>query len=145
MIIICNNVSHRVDVGIWYILRAQRGSHIPTLKPKYIPYNYMDPLGLGTLKPQKPYYLSTWTRRVMQRPGCRPVARDLRVSLGLQLHGLFRVQGLSRLIACGISKSNSCRGCILEESFWCEVSVAHDTLACKPGNRRDQTTKGPKT
>ena len=35
----------RVPVGIWYILRAQRGSHIPTLKPKYIPYNYMDPLG----------------------------------------------------------------------------------------------------
>ena len=35
----------RVHVGIWYTLRAQRGSHIPTLKPKYIPYNYMDPLG----------------------------------------------------------------------------------------------------
>ena len=35
----------RVHVGIWYILRAQRGSHIPTLRPKYIPYAYMDPLG----------------------------------------------------------------------------------------------------
>ena len=35
----------RVHVGIWYILRAQRGSHIPTLRPKYIPYSYMDPLG----------------------------------------------------------------------------------------------------
>ena len=35
----------RVHVGIWYILRAQRGSHIPTLRPKYIPYTYMDPLG----------------------------------------------------------------------------------------------------
>ena len=32
-------------MGIWYILRAQRGSHIPTLRPKYIPYTYMDPLG----------------------------------------------------------------------------------------------------
>ena len=38
--------SQRVHVGIWYILRAQRGSHIPTLRPKYIPYSYMDPLGL---------------------------------------------------------------------------------------------------
>ena len=36
----------RVLVGIGYILRAQRGSQIPTLKPKYIPYNYMDPLGV---------------------------------------------------------------------------------------------------
>ena len=34
-----------VHVGIWYILRAQRGPHIPTLRPKYIPYSYMDPLG----------------------------------------------------------------------------------------------------
>ena len=34
-----------VHVGIWYTLRAQRGSHIPTLRPKYIPYTYMDPLG----------------------------------------------------------------------------------------------------
>ena len=35
----------RVHVGIWYILRAQRGSHIPTLRPKYILYTYIDPLG----------------------------------------------------------------------------------------------------
>ena len=35
----------RVHVGIWYIHRAQRGSHIPTLRPKCIPYSYMDPLG----------------------------------------------------------------------------------------------------
>ena len=39
--------TQRVHVGIWYILRAQRGSHIPTLRPKYIPYYYMDPLGNG--------------------------------------------------------------------------------------------------
>ena len=39
--------TQRVHVGIWYILRAQRGSHIPTLRPKYIPYTYMDPLGGG--------------------------------------------------------------------------------------------------
>ena len=32
--------SQRVHVGIWYIL------HIPTLRPKYIPYTYMDLLGL---------------------------------------------------------------------------------------------------
>ena len=38
--------SQRVHVGIWYILRAQRGSHIPTLRAKYIPYSYMDPLGM---------------------------------------------------------------------------------------------------
>ena len=37
--------AQRVHVGIWYILRAQRGSHIPTLKPKHTPYSYMDPLG----------------------------------------------------------------------------------------------------
>ena len=37
--------TQRVHVGIWYILRPQRGSHIPTLRPKYIPYTYMDPLG----------------------------------------------------------------------------------------------------
>ena len=34
-------------VGMWYILRGQRGSHIPTIRPKYIPYTYMDPLSLG--------------------------------------------------------------------------------------------------
>ena len=39
----------RVHVAIWYILRAQRGSHIPTLRAKYIPYSYMDPL--GSMKP----------------------------------------------------------------------------------------------
>ena len=33
-----------VHVAIWFILRAQRGSHIPTLRAKYIPYTYMDPL-----------------------------------------------------------------------------------------------------
>ena len=38
-------VTQRVHVGIWYILRAQRGSPIPTIRPKYIPYTYMDPLG----------------------------------------------------------------------------------------------------
>ena len=41
------HISQRVHVGIWYILRAQRGSHIPTLRPKYTPYSYMDPLGLS--------------------------------------------------------------------------------------------------
>ena len=39
-------VSQKIHVGIWYILKAQRGSHIPTLRPKYTPYSYMDPLGL---------------------------------------------------------------------------------------------------
>ena len=38
-------LTQRVHVGIWYILRAHRGSHIPTLRAKYIPYSYMDPLG----------------------------------------------------------------------------------------------------
>ena len=45
---LCCLLSKAVPVGIWYILRAQRGSHIPTLKPKYIPYNYMDPFGLDS-------------------------------------------------------------------------------------------------
>ena len=39
------NIPQRVHVGIWYILKAKRGSHIPTLRPKYLPYSYMDPLG----------------------------------------------------------------------------------------------------
>ena len=43
--IISPNLTQRVHVGIWYILRAQRGSHLPTLRPKHIPYTYMDPLG----------------------------------------------------------------------------------------------------
>ena len=47
----CN--SQRVHVGIWYILRAQRGYHIPTLRPKYIPYTYMDPLGFWAI----PYFM----------------------------------------------------------------------------------------
>ena len=38
--------SQRVHVGIWYMLRAQRDSYIPTLRPGYTPYSYMDPLGL---------------------------------------------------------------------------------------------------
>ena len=45
--------TQRVHVGIWYILRAQRGSHIPTLRPKYVLYSYMDVLGKGT-GPQGP-------------------------------------------------------------------------------------------
>ena len=36
----------RLDLGFRCILRAQRGSHIPTLRPKYIPYTYIDPLGM---------------------------------------------------------------------------------------------------
>ena len=42
--------SQRVHVGIWYVLGAQRSSHIPTLRPKYIPYSYMDPLGMETTR-----------------------------------------------------------------------------------------------
>ena len=42
--------TQRVHVGKWYILRAQRGSHIPTLRPKYIPYTYMDPLGYRSIR-----------------------------------------------------------------------------------------------
>ena len=53
-------------VGIWYILRAQRGSHIPTLSPKYIPYTYIDPLGL--LGPKYPL-LETMYRQLGVRGG----------------------------------------------------------------------------
>ena len=38
--------SQRVHVGIWYTPRAQWGSRITILRPKYLPYNYMDPLGV---------------------------------------------------------------------------------------------------
>ena len=37
-----------LHVAIWYILRAQRGSHRTTLGPKYISCSYMQPLGSGT-------------------------------------------------------------------------------------------------
>ena len=37
--------TQRVHVGIGYMLRARSGSHIPTLRPKYLRYSYMDPLG----------------------------------------------------------------------------------------------------
>ena len=40
------NKSQGVHVGIWYILKAQSGSHMPTLRPKPMPYSYMDPLGV---------------------------------------------------------------------------------------------------
>ena len=38
--------AQRVHEGLWYIhiLRAQRGSNIPTLRSKYMPRSYMDPL-----------------------------------------------------------------------------------------------------
>ena len=40
------HVPKGTHVGIWYILRIQRGSHIPTLRPKYFPHSYMEPLGI---------------------------------------------------------------------------------------------------
>ena len=43
-------VTQRVHVGIWYTLRAQRGPHIPTLRTKYTPYSYMDPLGSNSIE-----------------------------------------------------------------------------------------------
>ena len=43
-------ITQRVHVSIWYILRAPKGSHIPTLRAKYIPYSYMDPLGKGLFR-----------------------------------------------------------------------------------------------
>ena len=45
--------TQRVHVGIWYILRAQRGSHIPTLRPKYIPYSYIGPFGVDRIWDKK--------------------------------------------------------------------------------------------
>ena len=48
-------VSQRLHVAIWYILRAQNGSHMPTLGPKYTPYSYMEPLGfrVWAMRPYK--------------------------------------------------------------------------------------------
>ena len=37
--------TQRLHVALWYILRAQNASHITTLGPKYIPKNYMEPMG----------------------------------------------------------------------------------------------------
>ena len=48
-----DSIIQRVHVGIWYILRAQKCSHIPTLRSKYIPYTYMDPLGKDHLEALK--------------------------------------------------------------------------------------------
>ena len=40
-------LAQRVHVGTWYILRALRRSHMPTVGPKYVLDSYMDPLGGG--------------------------------------------------------------------------------------------------
>ena len=51
----------RVHVGRSYRLRAQMGPHLRTLRPKHIPYSYMDLLGMQrptspiTLKPRLSY------------------------------------------------------------------------------------------
>ena len=37
----------KVHVGIWYMRRARRGSHVGALEPKYVLYEYMDTLGLN--------------------------------------------------------------------------------------------------
>ena len=37
-------LTQRFHVVTWYILRAVRASHTATLRPKYTPYSYMDPL-----------------------------------------------------------------------------------------------------
>ena len=65
-------LSQRVHVGIWYILMAQskRGSQLPTLRPKYIPYTYMDPLGMqfpGSLT--NPYLEDPDVRGSAKMPG----------------------------------------------------------------------------
>ena len=53
-----NKYSQRVHVGIWYILRAKRGSYIPTLRP--VLCSYMDHLGLAgaDMGPSETRYLS---------------------------------------------------------------------------------------
>ena len=56
------SMAQRVHVGIWYILRAKRGSHIPTLRPKYIPYTYMDPLGMAWVLPKEELTLACCMR-----------------------------------------------------------------------------------
>ena len=71
-----NPIPQRVHVGIWYILRAQRGSHIPTLRPKYTLYSYMDPLG----------------SKVQAHCGC--TLRSLRPAMQLSSHSGRAVQKL---------------------------------------------------
>ena len=44
--------TQKVHVGIWHILKAQTSSHIPTLRPKYLPYSYMDLLAHQTERPK---------------------------------------------------------------------------------------------
>ena len=57
------NKTQRVHVGVWYMLRAQRGSHIPTLRAKSIPYSYMDPLGKASSRSS----FSGWLWRCFRR------------------------------------------------------------------------------
>ena len=84
--------SQRVQVGIWYILRAQRGSHIPTLRPKYLPYSYMEPLGSGH------GVLWEWSERlgVVLESSCSAVG----VLLGSLLRKLWKCSGHSSWQAC---------------------------------------------
>ena len=76
----------RVHVGIWYILRAQRGSHIPTLRPKYTPYSYMDPLGLDLLS----------ARSRTDYSQCRVSARSSVVAEAQKSHGKCHIPDLSK-------------------------------------------------
>ena len=39
-------LSRRVHLLVWYIPGPERGVYIPTLEPMYVPWRYLDPLGV---------------------------------------------------------------------------------------------------
>ena len=44
--------SHRLHVALWYKHRPQRYAVVTPSRPMYLPYNYMEPLGVCAQKPR---------------------------------------------------------------------------------------------
>ena len=72
--------TQRVHVGIWYLLEAQRGSHIPTLRSN----SYMDPVGEEASKARK---------RAKKSPASPKKSHVQRTVLPLKRDSKLRTQG----------------------------------------------------
>ena len=73
----------RVHVNIWYILEAQRGSHIPTLRSN----SYMDPVGEEASKTRK---------RSEKSPASAKKSHAQRTVLPLKRDSKLRIQGVRK-------------------------------------------------
>ena len=57
-------------MGIWHTLRAQKGSHVPISRPKYIPYSYVERLGKHLTFPKADRSRFTETKVSEERISC---------------------------------------------------------------------------